>query len=55
MCVLYGCSVPVVLRKDDTDDGSANSCKFVGECYVDGMMDGEALSQGKEVEDLRIQ
>lgn len=55
VCVLYGCSVPVVLRKCDTDDGSANFCKFVGECYVDGIMDGEALSQGREIEDFRIQ
>ena len=37
--ILYGCSVPVILRQ--IDDG--NSYKFIGECYVHGMMDGEAI------------
>ncbi|KAG6364696.1 hypothetical protein INS49_006300 [Diaporthe citri] len=55
VCVLYGCSVPVVLRKSGTDDESASLCKFVGECYVDGLMDGEALSLGKEAQDFMIQ
>ncbi|KAH8783138.1 heterokaryon incompatibility protein-domain-containing protein [Diaporthe sp. PMI_573] len=55
VCVLYGCSVPVVLRKCDTSDESANLCEFVGECYMDGMMDGEALALGREVQDFKIQ
>lgn len=54
VCVLYGCSVPIVLRSCDTDYESTNLRKFVGECYVDGMMDGEALNLGKEVEDFII-
>lgn len=55
VCVLYGCSVPVVLRKCGTDDESAPSCVFVGECYMDGLMDGEALSLGKAIRDFKIQ
>jgi hypothetical protein len=37
VCILFGCSVPVVLRPViDT-----NQCKFVCGCYVQDMMDGE--------------
>ena len=45
ICVLYGCSVPVVLRVSGSR-GSAKQCQLVGECYVHGMMDGEALELG---------
>lgn len=38
ICILYGCSVPVVLRRV----GSYH--KVVGECFVYGIMDGEAVS-----------
>jgi Heterokaryon incompatibility protein (HET) len=69
ICVLYGCSVPVVLRtikraslgaiprtsspRMGTNDGlpprldsSTNDhyYEFIGECYIHGMMDGEALA-----------
>lgn len=36
--VLYGGSVPYVLRK-----AGENGWRFVGECYVDGIMFGEAM------------
>jgi hypothetical protein len=38
--VLIGCSVPVILHKPEKPDEFA----FVGECYMQGFMDGEALS-----------
>ena len=38
--VLMGCSVPVVLRKTARPD----EYEFVGECYLHGFMDGEALA-----------
>jgi hypothetical protein len=41
VCVLYGCSVPAVLRKS-SDGGSYT---LVGECYLDGCMDGSLLDQ----------
>jgi hypothetical protein len=43
ICVLFGCSVPVVLRRQDSDDSTEKRYTLVGECYVHGMMDGEAL------------
>ena len=46
VCILHGCSVPVLLRRQDV----GGNYTFVGECYVQGMMDGEARileEQGK--------
>ena len=37
VCILRGCSVPVLLRRRSY----ADVYEFVGECYVHGMMDGE--------------
>jgi hypothetical protein len=43
VCVLYGCSVPVILRKRcDREE-----YEFIGECYVDEYMNGQAM-QGLE-------
>ncbi|KIW67526.1 hypothetical protein PV04_06770 [Phialophora macrospora] len=41
VAILYGCSVPVVLRK------VRSYYKLIGECFVYGMMDGEAFT-GRE-------
>ncbi|PQE11085.1 heterokaryon incompatibility -domain-containing protein [Rutstroemia sp. NJR-2017a BVV2] len=41
ICILLGCTVPVVLRQQG---GNKNSWKLVGECFVFSMMDGEAIS-----------
>jgi len=38
ICILFGGCVPFVLR--DTGDGYF---KFIGECYIHGIMDGEAM------------
>jgi hypothetical protein len=40
VCILFGCSVPVVLRYFET----TRDYKFIGECYVHGNMDGELLA-----------
>jgi hypothetical protein len=42
VCVLYGCSVPVVLREE------GDEYVFIGECFVHGLMDGEAVAMQKE-------
>lgn len=39
ICILHGCSVPVVLRRTDGLD----EWRLVGECFVYGLMDGEAM------------
>jgi len=45
ICVLFGCSVPVVLRKDVIPKATANEVlyKFVGEAYLHGFMDAKAI------------
>jgi hypothetical protein len=45
VCVLFGCSVPVILR--NTGSESESRWVFVGESFVTGVMDGEL------VEDMR--
>ncbi|KAI0159884.1 heterokaryon incompatibility protein-domain-containing protein [Hypoxylon sp. FL1284] len=44
VCVLFGCSVAVILR---CDPAVADSYEFVGEAYLEGFMNGEALNMGK--------
>lgn len=43
VCVLIGCSIPVVLRPVV----GTGKFKVVGECYVDGYMNGEAVGEVK--------
>ena len=38
VCVILGCSIPLILRHD-----GASCYTIVGECFVDGIMTGEAL------------
>jgi Heterokaryon incompatibility protein (HET) len=42
LCILYGCSVPVVLRKHSWGDD--HHWQLIGEAYVYGFMDGEGIS-----------
>lgn len=54
VCVLFGCSVPVVLRP--REDGSSH--EFIGEMYLHSYINGEAIElsrQGKlEVEKFTL-
>ena len=43
VCVLLGCSVPVVIRTQ-----APNRHILIGECYMHGIMDGESLEPGSE-------
>ncbi|KAE8363439.1 heterokaryon incompatibility protein-domain-containing protein [Aspergillus caelatus] len=45
ICILYGCSVPVILRQSTRDP---KCYKVIGECYVHGKMEGEAVEDCKE-------
>jgi hypothetical protein len=38
VCVFYGGSIPFVVRK--IEDGY---WRMIGECYIDGLMQGEAI------------
>lgn len=40
LCVLFGCSVPVILRKFQ----DMESYEFIGECYLHDFMDAEAIA-----------
>ena len=48
LCVLFGCSVPCVLREFEDPESGAAYYRFVGEAYVYGVMDGEAVSWRKQ-------
>jgi Heterokaryon incompatibility protein (HET) len=50
ICVMYGCHAPVVLRK--RSDG-ADAYILVGDAYVHGLMDGEALQLVEKRPDRR--
>jgi hypothetical protein len=39
VCVFPGCSVPLIIRLEANGD----YYKLIGECYIDGIMDGEAM------------
>lgn len=57
VCVLFGCNVPVVLRPQlDSCPQDASVFQFIGECYLDGFMNGEALQPeaGKPIKYLTI-
>ncbi|KAG9218007.1 hypothetical protein CCMSSC00406_0008784 [Pleurotus cornucopiae] len=56
VCVLYGARVPFVLRpvKGKGQDSEGRKYTLVGECYCDGIMDGEALKMGLEEEVIKI-
>ncbi|KAF2711624.1 hypothetical protein K504DRAFT_480599 [Pleomassaria siparia CBS 279.74] len=53
--ILYGCSVPVILRPSDSDSetGEPEWYGFVGEAYIYGKMDGEAMYGARVSKDFR--
>jgi len=50
VCVLYGSDVPFILRQV----GNKGEYKLIGECYVAGIMHGEALDMGLEEREFRL-
>lgn len=55
VCILLGCSVPVVLRKvQNRQNVDRPTFKLVGECYLDGFMNGEGLKLDKDVQEFII-
>ena len=43
VAILYGCSVPVILRRAFDSQSKEMVYKLIGGCYIEGMMDGQAL------------
>lgn len=43
IAILFGCSVPVILRPSQSDSSLPQLYKFIGEAYIYGKMDGEAM------------
>jgi hypothetical protein len=65
VCIIFGCSVPLVLRDCWQRGGAVTNGNpppveygypftIIGECYVDHMMDGEAISFFKEKKKERL-
>lgn len=52
VCVLFGMEVPFILRP--VPGSSSLEYELVGECYVHGMMDGEACPVGSAEREFRI-
>ena len=50
ICIVNGCSVPVVLRRQEDIDRK-EYFQLVGECYVHGMMGGEAAEIATAIEE----
>ena len=51
LAVLLGCSMPIVLRMVEGEDGDVR-WRVIGECYVHGIMRGEAMEWGIETQDI---
>lgn len=51
VCILFGCSVPIVLRRVEDNE---KVYKVVGPCYLHGVMNGEAMSWGKTVTEFEL-
>ena len=55
ICVLFGCSVPVILRAQrDPDTSEITHHEIIGECYIYGWMDGEAIKKIKETRVFKL-
>jgi hypothetical protein len=53
IAILYGCSVPVILRPTYPATG-VDEYLFVGEAYIYGKMDGEALEENYTEQDFKL-
>lgn len=54
IAILYGCSVPVILRPIYDSMGKVEAHQFVGEAFIYGKMDGEAFHGGHEEIKFRL-
>ena len=52
--ILYGCSVPVILRSVSREGVVGLGYEFIGEAYIYGKMDGEAIDDGYEEQKFKL-
>lgn len=53
VCLLFGGKTPFLLRNPAPIEGHGTCYKLVGDCYMHGLMNGEALSMG-EAQDILL-
>ena len=49
ICVLFGCSIPVLLREQEE-----GTYQFIRECYLDGFMNGEVLDKARGLREVEF-
>ncbi|KAL9043311.1 MAG: hypothetical protein Q9214_003497 [Letrouitia sp. 1 TL-2023] len=54
VAVLLGCSTPLILRSAQSCNNGEVRWKIVGECYLHGIMNGEAMQWGVEIQDIML-
>lgn len=52
--IMFGCSVPVILRPTYNTLGDVDEYQFIGEAYIYGKMDGEALEEDHQEHDFKL-
>jgi hypothetical protein len=53
VCLVSGAPVPLVLRQVESSESTRRTFVLVGDCYVDGYMEGEGMVDGK-IEEIFI-
>ena len=54
VAILLGCSTPMVLRPVHGDSSGPRRWNVVGECYLHGIMNGEAMGWGLEIQNISL-
>lgn len=51
VCILFGCSVPILLRQRKDANTLEEYFQIIGECYIHGIMDGQAIEMARRQSD----
>ena len=56
ICIVMGSAVPFIVRKTEVPQSSSSNYSLQGECYIHGIMNGEALdAEDFKVKDINLQ
>ena len=55
VCVIFGSHVPFLVRRVPHDEAGTNRYQLVGECYLQGIMNGEVMASTPESEMREIE